>query len=149
MVSMHRLLRVYVDGISSLKKQGVCAKEKAQVDLVYPMIMWKELERVFNAVRVSQPTVLQLLQALKPNDKLKRLEFSIFMQEAMQDENFASRLVFSNEASFHLSGKVNRHNVRIWGTTNPHAIIEHERDSPKLNVFCAISKILVYGPFFY
>ncbi|VVC43580.1 Hypothetical protein CINCED_3A025381 [Cinara cedri] len=95
MGSMHRLLRAYVDGISSLKKQGVCAKEKAQVDLVYPMLMWKELERVFNAVR-----------ALKPSDKLKRLEFSIFMQEAMQDGNFASRLVFSDEASSHSSDEL-------------------------------------------
>jgi len=34
------------------------------------------------------------------------------MQEAMQNENFASRLVFSNEATFYLRGKVIRHNVR-------------------------------------
>lgn len=96
-----------------------------------------------------KPYKLQLLQALKPTDKLKRLEFSIFMQEAMQDENFASRLVFSDEATFHVNGKVNRHNVRIWGTNNPYTIIEHERDSPKVNVFCATSKTQVYGPFFF
>jgi hypothetical protein len=35
---------------------------------------------------------------------------------------------------------VNRHNVRIWGTENPHVIIQHVRDPPKVNVFCAISK---------
>ncbi|PSN49418.1 hypothetical protein C0J52_23130, partial [Blattella germanica] len=45
--------------------------------------------------------------------------------------------------------KVNRHNVRIWWTENPNAIIEHVRDSPKANVFCAISKLKVYGPFFF
>lgn len=71
------------------------------------------------------------------------------MQEAIQDENFTSLLVFSDEATFHLNRKVNRYNVRIWGTNNPHTIIEHERDSPKLNVFCEISKIQVYGPFFF
>ena len=30
-------------------------------------------------------------------------------------------------------------NVRIWGTENPHAAIEHISHSPKLNVFYAIS----------
>jgi hypothetical protein len=29
-----------------------------------------------------------------------------------------------------LSGKVNRHNVRLWGTAHPHATNDHERDSP-------------------
>jgi hypothetical protein len=27
--------------------------------------------------------------------------------------------------------------------------LEHERDSPKLNVFCAISHWKIYGPFFF
>jgi hypothetical protein len=55
------------------------------------------------------------------------------------DDDFLRRLVFSDEATFHLSGKVNRHNVRIWGTESPHATVQHERDFPKVNVFCAIS----------
>ena len=32
---------------------------------------------------------------------------------------------------------------------NPHTTIEHERDSPKVNVFCAISKNHVHSPFFF
>ena len=44
---------------------------------------------------------------------------------------------------------VNRHNVRIWGRENPHATIEYVRDSPKVNVFCAVSSCKVYGPFFF
>ncbi|PSN41531.1 hypothetical protein C0J52_17856, partial [Blattella germanica] len=39
--------------------------------------------------------------------------------------------------------------VRIWGLQNPHEHIEHVRDSPKVNVFCAISHSSVYGPFFF
>ncbi|PSN34580.1 hypothetical protein C0J52_26306 [Blattella germanica] len=45
--------------------------------------------------------------------------------------------------------KVNRHNVRLWGTENPHCVLEHVRDSPKVNLFCAISKNKVYGSFFF
>jgi hypothetical protein len=32
---------------------------------------------------------------------------------------------------------------------NPHAILEHECDFPKLNVFCAISYRKICGPFFF
>lgn len=51
--------------------------------------------------------------------------------------------------NFPYCDKVNKHDVRIWGTENPRAVIEHERDSPKLNVFCAISNKKVYGLFFF
>jgi hypothetical protein len=56
---------------------------------------------------------------------------------------------FRDEAAFHLYLKVSRHNVRIWGTENPHAAVEHIRNSPKLYVFCAVSKEKVCGPFFF
>ena len=52
-------------------------------------------------------------------------------------------------AQFHDSGAVNRSNVRIWGCENPHVYVQHQRDSPKVNVFCAISSQNVYDPFFF
>lgn len=51
--------------------------------------------------------------------------------------------------TFHLSGKVNRHIVLILGLTNPHTWIKHERDSPKVNFFCAMSVWKIYGLFFF
>jgi hypothetical protein len=51
--------------------------------------------------------------------------------------------------TFHVSGAVNYRNVRIWVSENPHAYVEHQRDSPKVNVFCAVSSQKVYGPFFF
>ena len=57
--------------------------------------------------------------------------------------------MFSVEATFHLSGKVQKHNIRIWALENPNSYVEHVRDSPKLNVFCAISHEKVYGPFLF
>ena len=59
------------------------------------------------------------------------------------------RLVFGDEAVFHLSGKVNRHNVRIRRTHHPHKAVEHYRDSSKVRVFCVLSQDKVYGPFFF
>jgi hypothetical protein len=89
---------------------------------------------------------VQLLQALKPDDKVKWYEFCMQMQADMEND-FATRLIFRDEATFYLSGKVNLHNVRVLGTENSHATVEHQRDSPKLNVFCTISRRKVYGSF--
>jgi hypothetical protein len=44
---------------------------------------------------------------------------------------------------------VNRLNVSIWRTEQPHAQIEHQRDSPKLNVFSALSGEKMHDPFFF
>ena len=71
------------------------------------------------------------------------------MQERFAVDGLADWLIFSDEATFRLSGMVNRHNVRIWGTENPRVVIEDVRDSPKVNVFCAISSEKVYGPFLF
>ena len=67
----------------------------------------------------------------------------------MEENDFVDKLIFCDEATFHISGKVNVHNVHIWGTEQPHAQTEHQRDSPKVNVFCAMSCEKVHGPFFF
>jgi len=91
---------------------------------------------------------VQLLQALNPQDHNLHLRFCLDFQQRLREDGFAEKLVFSDEAMFHVCGKVNRHNVRIWGTENPHATNEYVRDSPKVNVFCAVSSCKVYRPFF-
>jgi len=67
----------------------------------------------------------------------------------MEENDFVERLIFCDEAAFRISGKVNVHNVCIWGTEQPHAQIERQRDSPKINVFRAVSHEKVHGPFFF
>jgi hypothetical protein len=59
-------------------------------------------------------------------------------------EDLSKRIIFSDEATFHLSGKVNRHNIRTWGFEKPVAVVEMERDIPKVNVlFCRFQKTRV------
>ncbi|GBM27209.1 Canalicular multispecific organic anion transporter 2 [Araneus ventricosus] len=97
-----------------------------------------------------KPYRLQLLQHLPPDYYARRFDFCTRIQKAMKDDDdLVGTLIFRGEATFHLSGKVNRHNVRLWDTELPHVIVEQERDSPKVNVFCAISKTKLYGPFFF
>jgi hypothetical protein len=56
------------------------------------------------------------------------------------DVRFLDCVMFSDKSTFHVSDKVNTHNCRIWVSENPRASLEHVCDSPKVNVFCALSK---------
>lgn len=44
--------------------------------------------------------------------------------------------------------KVNHHNVSTWALEQPHATVEHQNDSPKVNIFFAVSREKVYCLFF-
>ena len=93
---------------------------------------------------------VQLIQCLEPNIKPKRVEFANRMLNHLgADADFMSTICFSDEGTFHVSGKVNRRNVWIWGSQNPDATKEHVHDSPKLNDWCILSQTKVIGPFFF
>ena len=105
-------------------------------------LLWKQLQLYLYK--------LQLVQKLQPDDPPKQLAFCEDLLSRMEtDQGLPERVIFSDEVTFFLSGKVNRHNTRIWGSQNLHALIEMERDSPKVNVFCAIFRRCVFGPFFF
>ena len=91
-----------------------------------------------------KPFVIQLLQALSPQHHYLCRQFCIHFQEGL--EEYSEKLISSDEATFHVSGKVNHHNVTIWGTDNLHVSVEHVRDSPKVSV---VSSMKVYGLFFF
>ena len=91
-----------------------------------------------------------MLQTLQSNDMSRRKEFAVNMlQRISEDEAFLMRVCFSDEATLHVSGKLNKHNARIWGSENPHAIRKLQRDSPKVNVWCGIMCNRIIGPFFF
>jgi hypothetical protein len=93
---------------------------------------------------------LQIVQEIKPNDKPLREQFAVDLLECFdQDEHFLHNVDFSDEATLQLSGKVNRHNCRIWGYENSHAFREYERHIPKINVWCALSYNHVTEQFFF
>jgi hypothetical protein len=57
-----------------------------------------------------------------------------------------NKVVFSDEATFHLSGKVNPIMEIIWEPQNPYQVVEHVRDSPRVEVFCVVSGTWLYEP---
>jgi len=92
---------------------------------------------------------LQLLQVLNPQDRNLRFHFCVDFQQRLEEDGLAEKLVSSDNVTFHVRIKVNCHNIHIWGTENSHATMEHVRDSPKVNVFCAVSSCKDYGPLFF
>jgi len=106
--------------------------------------------RVLRKRLMFKPYCIQMVQQLSDEDHRRRLDFCLHLKDFMSsDDHFVEKVQFSDEATFHVSGSVNRRNVRIWGSENPHAYVEHQRVSPKVNVFCAISSQKVYDPFFF
>jgi hypothetical protein len=91
------------------------------------MTVWKELHKRL----CFKPYKLRLVLVVTPVDRVKRPEFCEEMRLKIEVDGFVERLIFSDEATtFHFSGKVNRHIVRIWGTEQSLTQIEHQRDSP-------------------
>jgi hypothetical protein len=78
-----------------------------------------------------KPCHLHLVQLLKPTNHNERTNFFIKMQKAKAEDGFLDRVVFNDESTFHLRGKVLWHNMRIWDTENPHAIVQHRKGFPK------------------
>lgn len=108
------------------------------------------VHKVLRKVLKFKAYKVQLLHEIKANDKPKRMEFAVYMLDRIVNEGaFLKNILFSDEATFHVSGLLNRHNCRIWGSEHPHEIREIERDSPKLNVWCGVMYERIVGPFFF
>jgi hypothetical protein len=70
----------------------------------------------------------KLLRELKPNYRPHQRKFCSDMLNCLKQDNlFLDKIVVSDEANFDLSGKVNRHNIIIWGSQNPHQFVEVSR----------------------
>ena len=82
-----------------------------------------------------KPYKMQIVQALKPQDRPNRLAFAEIVLERDQEEpGYVEKIVLSDETVCSFDGVVNRHNCRIWGSENPHVTHEKQRCSPKVNV---------------
>jgi hypothetical protein len=90
------------------------------------------LWRVLRKRLVFKPYRIQMVQQLSDEDHRRRFVFCLQLQDLMSsDDHLLEKVQFSDEAIFHFSGAVNRRNVRIWGSENPHAYVEYQRDSRK------------------
>jgi hypothetical protein len=106
--------------------------------------------RVLHKRLVFKPYRILMVQQLSDEDHRRWLDFCLQLQDLRSsNDQSLEKVQFSDKATFHVSGAVNCRNVRTWGCENPHAYEQHPHDSPKINVFCAISSWKVYSPFLF
>ncbi|KAJ8880716.1 hypothetical protein PR048_017186 [Dryococelus australis] len=100
--------------------------------------------RASRELGIPQQTVWEILRR-----RLQLKPYHLKLLQHLHPEHYAIRVEFCEHIDVSLEWKGELlHNVRIWGTENPHASVQHVQDLPKLNVFYAISKQRCTSPFF-
>ena len=85
------------------------------------------------------PYKITKIQQFRDVGKFKRVDVAQSCKLKMSAySNLQWLIVFPNERVFHVSGIPNNQNIRIRETENPREIQEHERNSKKVTVWCAI-----------
>ena len=93
------------------------------------------------------PSVLFLLSAVDKSKRLQKCQNLL----GLINRNFTmlNRILFADEAHFHLSGYVNKQNFRYWDASKPKEAIRERAQYPdRLTVWAAIGKEGIIGPLF-
>lgn len=121
-------------------------------------------ENVADALNVSKSTVQRVLkqnrfhayhiqfhQELFEEDFQKRVEFCNWAQAKIRlNLDFFDKVLFSDEATFHKNGFVNRHNFHYYSDHNPRIFRQIDRQHRwSINVWGGIIGDLVIGPHFF
>jgi len=92
------------------------------------------------------PYKMCVVQEPRATDYEQREDFAIRMQVLLEENEI---IIMSDEAHFHLSGEVNKQNLRYWASENPLNIHEKPLHSERVTVWCAIGISGVIGPNFF
>ena len=96
------------------------------------------------------PYKIQIKQKIKAADKRARIVFCNWVSEQIEQKPlFLNNILFSDKAHFHLSGHVNKQNMRFWGSENPHEIVEKPLKVEKCTAWYAMSTHWIIGPYFF
>lgn len=109
----------------------------------------RSVQRILNKHKYH-PYKMRLVQELSEDDFDRRVEFCDEMMTRYVENNyFFFWTCFSDEATFELNGKVNRHNMRYWADSNPYWMRDtHTQYNAKVNVWAGILNNRIVGPFF-
>ncbi|GFX88480.1 uncharacterized protein TNCV_2279481 [Trichonephila clavipes] len=113
-------------------------------------VLYSTVWNVLRKVEHFFPYKIRHNQQLMANDREKRLTFALtFLARVKVDASWPWKILWSDEAHFHLSGTVNTHNCRIWDTESPRAFQEIPLHSPKVTVWCGFTATFILGPLFF
>ncbi|XP_031781661.1 uncharacterized protein LOC116416667 [Nasonia vitripennis] len=111
----------------------------------------RETVRRITRLHRYHPYHITLTQELTERDFERRLRFCQWAQERLQnDPHFFRYVMFSDEATFHNTGQLNRHNSHYWSIENPHwtRAVDHQHQW-SLVVWCDIVNGYLIGPYFF
>ena len=118
----------------------------AQTHDIAPMSVWRILKK-----NKFHPYKLQYVQELQNGDEERRIRFCERMMALIDVRPiFPYQIVFTDEATFTLTGEVNNQNFRFWSDENPNWVRETHTQYPQtINVWCGIIDGYLIGPFFF
>lgn len=98
-----------------------------------------------------RPYHVVLHQALSEADFDRRLEYCHWMANMLaENRGFLSQILWTDEATFHSDGSVNRHNMHYWSATNPHWMQQVQHQGKwSVNVWCGILGGQIIGPYIF
>jgi hypothetical protein len=65
------------------------------------------------------------------------------------EPDFPRRILWTDEDSFKINGRINRHINVYWSDSNPHEFIQEELNVPSLTVWVGIWSGGIVGPYFF
>lgn len=90
-----------------------------------------------------------MAEQLQPADFNSRKTVAREMLALLKDSPHVLKdLLFTDEIHFHLSGFINRQNMRYWAPNNPYKIVEKPLHIPKMTVWCAVGMNGIIGSYF-
>jgi len=66
-----------------------------------------------------------------------------------RNKEVLNNLIMGDEAHFHLTGLVNKHNCRYWSDRHPRELVQKPLHSSKVTVWCAVAAFAIIGPYFF
>lgn len=106
----------------------------------------RSLHRILHSELNFHPYKMCVVQQLSARDYLTRRTSCEDMLATIPRDAI---VFFSDEAHFHLSGCVNKQNMRYWSDTNPRQLHQRPLHSDRVTVWCALSRVGIIGPYFF
>lgn len=104
------------------------------------------VHRILRNVLSLIPYKLQMLQTLKPEDSVKRLQFAEWV---LQHQEIIPNILWTDEAYMHIDGDISQHHCRIWSVTKPLNYLTKPLHPVKTCVWMGFSSQLKLKPFFF
>lgn len=106
--------------------------------------IWKTLHRDRQRAFHLHP-----VQALHPGDSERRLEYSNFIINSLNNNaHFLRQILWTDEAHFTRRGVINFHNLHLWAHENPHGIRPRNfQEEFSVNVWIGIYNNRIFGPY--